>query len=113
MADFTLACDTVVVLNPPVPRFKIRIPTPSLIQVERPEVSVLVQNPPRLKTQVRPPSNNAVVVLPVPGPAGPSGVGVQEVYVQPTEPAQGATPWFLAQLDAPGGTVEFLKVYEP
>lgn len=46
-----------------------------------------------------------------PGPPSPGGS--QEVFVQVTEPAQGATPWLLAQLDAPGGNVEFLKVYEP
>ena len=46
------------------------------------------------------------------GPPGPPGVGVREVYVQATVPAQSTTPWLLAQLDG-GGDVEFLKVYEP
>lgn len=47
------------------------------------------------------------------GDPGIPGTGVQEIYVQATVPAIGAFPWLLAQLDAPGGAVEFLKVYEP
>jgi hypothetical protein len=73
MANYTLACDSVVVVNPPLPDFKIRVPNPSIIRIERPDVSVFVRNPPRLKTQMKPPEVAGVVVVPVPGPPGPQG----------------------------------------
>lgn len=72
MADFTLACDSVVIVNPPVPFFKIVTPVPSFIPMTLPDVSVIVQNPPRLVARVSRPSTTNIV-LPVAGPAGPPG----------------------------------------
>ena len=74
MADYTLACDSVVVINPPTPVFKIKPPTPSLISISPPSLNVVVKNPPRLVAKIKKP-NTTVIVLPVAGPPGPPGSG--------------------------------------
>lgn len=85
MADYTLACDTVVVINSPRPKFKIKPPAPSLVQVIPPDFNVVVKNPPRLIAKIKKP-NTKVIVLPVAGPPGQDGQpGTDSFYYEHTQ----------------------------
>ena len=97
------------------------IPADFVVPDEQPTFSI-DQAPPAIDLEVSDspvvisqpfPDEAFIVAAGPPGPQGIPGSSVQEIYVQSTLPAQGAIPWLLAQLDAPGGTVQFLKVYEP
>lgn len=72
MADYTLACDSVLVLNPPVPYFVVSPPTPEIVQVSTPSTVIEVHNPPQIRVVPRP-AKSINVVLPVQGPPGQDG----------------------------------------
>lgn len=72
MADITLGCDTIVVVNPPIPNVVVVPPVPSLVAVDVPESVVTVNNPPELRVKSTPPTSINIVV-PVEGPRGPQG----------------------------------------
>jgi hypothetical protein len=101
---------------PPPVEVDITVPAPIDVTITPvPPIEVQIEQI-LVEVEITPPAPVEVVVSGVgqQGPPGPAGAGgVQDVFVQDTLPAQGATPWFLAQLDAPNGSVEFVKVYQP
>ena len=101
MAELTIGCTEVIVINPPDVNFILAPPTPSTVIVQNPDNSIIVSNPVPPKIIVEEPNPNQflVPVLGVPGPPGPSGGGSgggapRYTYIDPVQDPNGVRTVF-------------------